>query len=381
MNFLELQNKVIEKLKERSTPKYWPLSEIKDNINRGCRRFIADTKCRTSSLPVRVADALAGTFFHPSKVIELLDLRWNGTKLHRVTAEFMDANTGQNASAELVRGEDYSTTGNWQTATGTPAQWLIEDGMIRLYPIPSDFAALAAVRTKQEATLSAGSSVITFAGPLPTSQSIVDLYINGVWQNSSEWSVTAATQITVTGTIPIDVTCEVVFFPTAAASAATKQFKYLLAGALGQTSFLVPRPYTMGASALSVKVNGVSQAPSAVTETSTTSFALSALPVASEIEVTILEGRTAFDLVARCVTMPTDMTADTQEPDMPSGLEYYHDALWNYALYECYSREGQEKRMDLAEFYGQKYGGVVEEYRRKLGSAPVLMQPRDAWRI
>jgi hypothetical protein len=382
VNFGQLRAKVIEKLKERATPRFWPVSEINDNINRGCRQTARDTQARTTTLPLVSCDPAEGTFFFPEGVMVIREMKWNGRKIHRVTAEYLDAKNGQNSNADFIRGEDSSDIGDWREQTADdPTNWVLDDGLVRLYPIPSSLATVGAVRTKQQATLAAGSSVITFAGPLPGSKNLIDLYLSGVWQNSDQWSITSPTQITVVGSLGIPVGAEAVFFPSEAVAASTKTFKYLLTGSVGQQAFITPRPYRVGASALSVKINGVSQAPSSITESSSKTFALaSALAVASEIEITILESRTAYDLNLRATMYPADMTADADIPDLPQGIEFFHDAIWQWALFECYSREGQTKRLDLAEFYSARYAKTIDDYKKSFG-APPQWAPRDAWRV
>ncbi|HNS10199.1 MAG TPA: hypothetical protein PKN29_10895, partial [Candidatus Ozemobacteraceae bacterium] len=69
MNLGELKTKVIERLRERSTPVHWTTTEIVDAINRGCRKFVSDAKVKETILPLSPASN-DGEFFMPPRLMK-----------------------------------------------------------------------------------------------------------------------------------------------------------------------------------------------------------------------------------------------------------------------------------------------------------------------
>jgi hypothetical protein len=379
MNLLALKNKVIERLRERSTPRHWTASEIVDAINRSCRKFARDTKPYEQILPLTVVDITEGAFAFPARLMKQSGVYWNGIKLFHVDSSYLD-NYYRGEVADSSIGDAESSSMAWRDYTADiPTHWLIDDGKVRLFPIPLTMNQAGSLRDVQTDTLAAGTTTITIAGPLPPDQDLIDVYLNGVYQNKDQWSITNETTITMVGSTPVDCDVEVVFFVGVTATN-TNTIKYVLSLPAGASVLNIPRPYVVGDSAISIKINGVSQAPSAFTEsTSTTVTLATALVVASEIEVTIYERAGAWPCTMKCVRMPTEMVNDTDEPDLPTHLEDYHDALWMWAMVECFSREGQEKDMGMASFYGNLYSGRIADYKEAFGT-PILTSPRDAWR-
>jgi len=216
MNLLELKSKVIEKLKERSTPKYWPVAEITDNINRGCRRFSADTRCKETTLNLAASSAPDGLFTFPDNIASIDCVMWLGKRLGQTSVQELDS---------VLSGYQPRDT-DWRTETGTPTHWVTDGGLIRIYPIPLSF--------------SVGNAKI------------------------------------------------------------------------------------------------------------------------------------------RCVITPADMTGDSDVPDLPSHLQHFHDALWLWALVECYSREGQQRDPSLAEQYVALYKTRLEEYGAAFSSDSSAPMPTEA---
>lgn len=380
MNLLALKSKVIEKLRERSTPRHWTATEIVSNINRGCKKFAGDSKAREQRLPLYAVDLSSGLFAFPDRILKQTGVYYNNIKLDQVDSDYLD-NTYSSEAKTTTIGDGLYPAASWRESTAEkPLKWLIEDGMVRMFPIPSAMTSAVSLRKAQETTLAAGAVDIVVAGPLPTDKNLIDVYLGGVYQNKDQWNVLNETTIRMVGSLVVDVTAEVVFFD-GVTTGNTKAFKYTFSLAAGAQSILLPRPYILSDNAISLKLNGISQAPSSFTESSAYSILLAApLVVASFVEVTIYERIGAFPATVKCVRMPTEMVNDTDEPDLPGHLEDYHDALWMWALVECFSREGQEKDMSMASFYGGLYASKLSDYKTAFG-APINIAPRDAWRI
>lgn len=380
MNFLELQNKVIQKLKERSTPKHWTADEIKDNVNRGCKKFAAEAMPRLQRLPLYPVDLPTGKFAFPDDILKMKAIYWNDTKLNFVDEEYLD-NLYSVDAPPMVIGSSPESRQNWRSAIAeNPTHCLIDDGYVRLYPIPQATVSAVSLRKTFEDSLSVGETDIVVAGPLPINKNLVDVFVNGVGFRPSEWEIINSTTIRLNVAVNYAADCEVVSFD-GVTSANTTTFKYSVNLPAGTQAIIMPRPYIVGDGAISLKVNGISQAPSTFTESSVYSITLNvALVSDSHIEVTLYERPGAFPATIRCQRIPVKMVNDTDQPDLPSHLEDYHDAIWSWALVECYSREGQEKDMGMANFYAGLFKEKVSEYKQTFGTA-VLIAPREAWRI
>jgi hypothetical protein len=392
MNLGQLKAKVIERLRERSTPVHWTTSEIVDAINRGCKKFISDAKIKETMLPLSPASN-DGEFFFPSRIMKHSGVFWNGKKLEHLSADYLDNFYGGNVS-QFSRGDAQTTAADWRALTAeTPTAWLIEDGLVRLFPIPTSLRSLfnpnptissSVGRSHQESTLAAGATVINFANNIPQEEDMIDLFLNGVYQNSDQWSITGAKQITMIGSLAADCDVEITQY-----DGLTLATTHTLSLAAGVQIITLPSSYLYLTSSVTVKINGITQAPSTFNKSGSYTITLSApLVAASSVEVKIYEyeleteniDTSSFDVKMRCVRLPVDMSADADNPDMPTHLEDYHDCLWMWALVECYSREGQEKDAAMVQFYAQLYNQKLNEYRQNFG-APISFSPVDPWMV
>lgn len=449
MNLLELKSKVIEKLKERSTPKYWPESEITDNINRGCRKFAADTKCKDSTVKLAALDVYNAFFKFPARLMAPTGVYWKGKKLVRTTAGYLD-DYFSGYTDQMKIGEIPALSADWRTATeDLPTHWMVEDGKIKLYPIPkviknapcrfTQSATLiageteiflsqaipanklavdvyangvyqnkdqweivygnviemngpfirdqhieivwvsAADRTAQYTTLIAGNTSIALSDAIPTDQSYVDLYLNGLYQNKDQWSIANANQINIVSAMARDQKVEVVYYP-AAPFAEFSAIKKTFTLTAGEDTITLPVSYPTGTNAAAVILDGISQAPSTFTETDQRTITLSA-PVTrnKSVEIVIFKYG-GFECSLKGTFIPASMTADSDLPDLPDHLEYYHDAIWQWALVECYSREGQQRDPSLAQLYASMYREKLDEYKTAF-DPPVEFLPRDPWKV
>jgi len=391
MNLGELKTKVIERLRERSTPVHWTTTEIVDAINRGCRKFVSDAKVKETILPLSPASN-DGEFFMPPRLMKNTGVFWNGKKLEFVSADYLDNYYGGNVS-QFSRGDAETTSADWRLLTAdSPTSWTIEDGLVRLFPIPTSLRALfnptisssSIGRSHQESTIAAGAVAINFANNIPQQQDMIDLFLNGVYQNTDQWSITGAKQITMVGSLAADCDVEITQY-----DGLTLGITHTLSLAAGVQIITLPTAYNYLTDSVTVKINGITQAPSTFNKSGAYTITLSApLVAASDVEVKIYQyaleteniDTSSFDVKMRCVRIPVDMTADADNPDMPTHLLDYHDCLWMWALVECYSREGQEKDMAMVQFYAQLYNQKLNEYRQNFG-APISFSPRDPWTV
>ena len=391
MNLGELKTKVIERLRERSTPVHWTTTEIVDAINRGCRKFVSDAKVKETILPLSPASN-DGEFFMPPRLMKNTGVFWNGKKLEFVSADYLDNYYGGNVS-QFSRGDAETTSADWRLLTAdSPTSWTIEDGLVRLFPIPTSLRALfnptisssSIGRSHQESTIAAGAVAINFANNIPQQQDMIDLFLNGVYQNTDQWSITGAKQITMVGSLAADCDVEITQY-----DGLTLGITHTLSLAAGVQIITLPTAYNYLTDSVTVKINGITQAPSTFNKSGAYTITLSApLVAASDVEVKIYQyaleteniDTSSFDVKMRCVRIPVDMTVDADNPDMPTHLLDYHDCLWMWALVECYSREGQEKDMAMVQFYAQLYNQKLNEYRQNFG-APISFSPRDPWTV
>jgi hypothetical protein len=380
MNLSELKNKVIQKLRERPTPRHWSEDEITENINEGVREFCRRVECRRQLLPAPLIDAARASFEMPLKIVGSPHVFFRYNELIRTTTDYLDS-IYQGRTEEFSIGVKSRPQADWRSETGaTPTHWMLDEGAIRLFPIPENLSSVGNVRKFQNTNLAAGTTTITFTDAIPGDQANIDLYLRGVYQNKDQWSITGEKTIEMVGSLAVDAGAEIVHFDTVPASTELRTFKYVKTLPAGTTSIFVPRPYVPGTNAVDLKINGVSQAPSEFTEATTRIITIPALVVESDIEIKVYEPVSFFDVKVKCMTQPVDMENDTDTPDMPDHLEAYHDAIWKYALFECFSREGQEKDMNMAGFYNSRFESVIARYKDAF-DPPILIEPRDAWRV
>lgn len=237
----------------------------------------------------------------------------------------------------------------------------------------------AGSRTAQTSALAAGALNIALASDIPTDQAYVDLYLNGVYQNQDQWTITNKNLITMVGAKSHDQVAEVVYYP-AAPFANFKAIKKTFTLAAGEDTVTLPVSYTLGTNAVSVRLDGLSQAPSTFTEVDTRTIQLSA-PVTREktVEVIIYKN-SEFSCSLKGVFSPTPMSANSDVPDLPDHLSHYFDAIWAGALAECYSKEGKRQNPGLVRFYSDIYDAKVREYKDSF-EPPIEFIPRDPWRV
>lgn len=114
MNFLALQNRVIQKLAETASPKFWTLDEIKFNLNRGAREFSLKTGFHVSTATLTPS---GDGYVLPTDILDPKALYLDGSKLDQTTSDYLDA---MNPA--------------WRSEIGAPTRWLIEGGLVRLHP-------------------------------------------------------------------------------------------------------------------------------------------------------------------------------------------------------------------------------------------------------
>lgn len=548
MNLAELKANVIEKLKERSDPRHWSMDAIVRYLNRGCRRMAMKGAGREQVLPLAAADIQNGLFLFPQNILRRKAVYWNGKSIPQTSADYLDSlYRGDVRDFQIGSAQDGFQ--DWRVETAeSPTKWLIDDGQIRLYPIPTALSAASPIRSVQSALLAAGDTDIVLGTPLPSdvvdpvpaplpplpplrtvhetvlvagnvditivgsiheNQNLVDVFANGVYQNKDQWSRISSDTIRMVGSFAVDQDIEIVqyglvpFYSTKptkyvfslpagttaipipngytlgenavallingikqAPSAYTetdaytvtlvtalvvdsqvevnvysryvdafhgnkdlvdvfangvyqnkgqwsiiavdtirmvgpfavdqdievvywsqgrttgmKHIKYTMTKLAGTQTIVTPRPYEINNNAISIRINGITQSPSAFTETSPNTITLAAaLVFDAEIEITIYERTWAGNAAIRVLRQPTDMVSDSDYPDLPDHANSYHDASWQWALYEAYSREGQEQDPNRAAMYLSMFNSTLQEFLEAFMPS-IETSPRDPWNI
>ena len=361
MNLSELQSKVIEQLAENATPKHWPLSEITDNINEGQRQFLRDTELQTFMLALTSAGA--GGFYLPHDIMKLKHVYYLGRRLPKKSITFLETRYSGTDNLTGVIGDGRSNEGNFRDTEGAPRYCYLENGNINVYPKPSATVTPSSnIRETQSATLSASSLALTLSTAITLDSSRVELWLNGVKQHHTQWSITNANLITAVGpAIPIALDAEVRWIPdtvTSALLATTRYFQIFLAA--GSTKIMIPGGYVQGVGALTISINGVEQAASAITEASP-AFCLLTSAVGGDcmVEAGVTHPNPFGAASALYIPRSADMSQDGEEPIIPTD---FHRALWQYACYLCLIHEGKKTQdIQKAAIYQGLYQKTVTD--------------------
>lgn len=231
MNFAQLYAKVLEKLGESATPQFWSAAELKDYVNRGFREFARQTGSKITKVAL-MPDG-DGRYVVPDNLLKLLSVYYQGKPLEYRSTEYLDSRYAGRGHYAGLRGDsnEYSSDGgDWRSTTGTPECWYFEEGKVCLYPLPASVAAAATGRVIQTGTVGAGLTKFGLTTKITTDENLVDLYLDGVYQNASTYSIadgdsvpdvpaSAITNtITLNGTLGIDVPYEIFTHPDPSAS-------------------------------------------------------------------------------------------------------------------------------------------------------------------
>lgn len=128
-------------------------------------------------------------------------------------------------------------------------------------------------------TATVGQTVATLVNPYVVGANSLTVYVDGIRQNSGDYSETSTTKVTFTTAFKTASKVEFVI------KSEYSEIRSLFTGISGQTLFSLTNPYTMNDNSMSVYIDGVKQNLTDYTETSTTTVTLStALTTGSTVE-------------------------------------------------------------------------------------------------
>lgn len=373
MNFAALYAKVIQKLGESSTPQFWSEAELKDYINRGIREFVRQTGSNTvKNMLTHVEN---GRYLVPDNLLMLGNVYYAGRPLERRSVDYLDSRNSGTSHYDGIVGDGIAFSDSdteWRNTTGTPEAWYYEDSKICLFPIPETLAAaVSTIRVKQTGALPAGATTIALTQAFSSNTNLTDFFLRGVFQDSG-WSISGST-LTLTESLPVDSSYTIVGYPSTSSTTIQKTYKQVFTAGSGQKVFRVARGFVMGANALTVSINGITQDPSSYTEISNYSIELDDAPTTgSSVAITVGYYSGGYPVEARYALNPVEMTDDGDSPDMP---EMFHDAGWTWACFEALSREGRGKDEEKSSLYAQLFTRIVNSWMQSFGEKPGPQYP------
>lgn len=355
MNLEQIYSKLLNVLAENATPQYWSESELKGYINDGLVEFVKRSKFLRKNAYLDKSDIEDGVYFLPPDILEPVGVQYLGKPLDKKNLKFLEtAYSGTSHQRELV-GTGYLFEEGWRELTGDPVHWFFENQMVKVFPKPAVVIGGSAslIRTIS-ATLYLGNNEIQLPIPLPYgNQNLIDLYINGVYQNIGDWTIDPADSsrillpYTSTFTAPVEVVYQ---------NSAVVATKYGQSVTAGQDVFTFLNSfYNSLTDSVKVLQNGVllTSADYALSVPVLNSLGVTlTVPAAADgtLEVIIYtpmavpsSGILTPNRVAdQVVTMdyiyaPTLLSDSADEPGIPS---VYHNVCWQWAAFLALSKEG-----------------------------------------
>lgn len=359
MNFGQLYSKLLNILAENATPQYWIESELKGYINDGLVEFVKRSKFLRKNAYLDKSDLEDGVYFLPTDIIEPVGVQYLGKPLDKKSLKFLEtAYSGTSHQRELV-GTGYLFEEGWREMTGNPVHWFFENQMVKVFPKPAIVIGSSASLIKTiPATLYQGNNEIQLSIPLPYgNQNLIDLYINGVYQNIGDWSIDPAdsSRILLPYTSAFTAPVEIVYQNSAVVAT-----KYGQSVTTGQDVFTFLNSfYNSLTDSVKVLQNGVML--------TSADYALS-VPVLNSLRVTltvpaaadgtieviiytpltipgsgiVTPNRVADQVVTMdYIYLPAQLTDSADEPEIPS---VYHDACWQWAAFLALSKEGAKSQ-------------------------------------
>jgi len=367
MNFAAQYAKVIEKLGENPTsPQFWSVAELKDYVNRGFREFAKQTGHNTIKAPMALVDS--GRHIVPSNMLRLMGVYFQGRPLERRSIDYLESKFAGKGHYAGLRGDSpaYSdSASDWRLATGTPEAWYYEEGRICLYPIPESLLTASQVRTKQSGILASGVATITLPTAIVQDENYAWLFLDGDYQNGDAFEITNPNLITVDVAPPNDRSYTVVGFASQA-TGAVRTFKVRYTATADQSYFRIPRGYVPGTNAIDFAKDGTTQDPSSFIEVdSYTVKTVTPLAEGTMVEITVhYSASLTANTEARYIVTPSDLVADGELPDLPDA---FHDAGWQWAVFEALSREGRGKDVEKASLYSSMFAKTVQDWLDSFG--------------
>ena len=400
MNFGQLYSKLLNVLAENTTPQYWSESELKGYINEGLVEFVKRSKFLRKNAFLDKSDLEDGVYFLPTDIIEPIGVQYLGKPLDKKSLKFLETAYSGTAHQRVLSGTGYRFEGSWREAVGDPIHWFFESQMVKIFPKPAFIvggnSSNSLIKTIP-ATLYQGNNEIQLPIPLPYgNQHLIDLYLDGVYQNIGTWSIDPAdsSRLLLPYTATYTAQAEVVFQNSAVV--ATKHGQTVTTG---QDEFTFLNCfYNDTTDSLKVVHNGVMltgadfissiPVPNALKITLNT-------PAVSDgtIEVTIFTPLTISGtgtitpnrLADQSVTMdyiylPIELADPADEPEIPV---VFHDACWQWAAFLALSKEGARTQdLKKATIYSEAFLRTIVATRAftdtEIDVEPVTQMP---WRL
>ena len=363
MNLLEIYETVLDNLGEDEQPQFWSERELKRFINKAVNQFIADTEYLKNLFPLIQAEA--GAYYVPQNLIKCKKVYYKGKPLDYKSVDYLDSKYGGIAHQDEKIGVGFPFEGSWRIQTGEPIHWYFEDAKIKLFPIPEAEAIAAGgivVRRKQEGMLSWGENIITLATEIPMDQDKVDLFLGGIYQHKPKFEILTPTTIKLTELV--DVPGGVSFEVVSLGEAVTWEMlanarKYSMLLKAGTRKINIPTGYIRGIGAVSISIDGITQAQSAFVETDTFYIDLvDSLETDSLVELSITIPDAAVVTAMRYVYSATKLSDNYDEPPFP---EFYHDCIPSYACYLALKKEGETQDLQKAAINKKDYEDIKSQ--------------------
>lgn len=378
MNLLELSTKVCQQLGENpAAPQFWTSDEIIDNLNEAYREILRRTSINDLMIPMLEAEP--GAFYFPHDLMKWKAAYWKGRPIGHKSIDFLEARYSGTSHDNGLVGTGRVFEGNFRSAIGDPSCWYMEDGKLKLFPRPESSYTSSAIRETTYGTLSAGSLTLTLAVDIPTDQSRVTVWIDGVYQFSNQWSIVNSKRIDFVGSaLGVDVGVAVRFIPDSISSAllATAK-KFLVCMSAGATRVIVPGGYVRGVGALTVSLDGIEQDPSTYLESSTSYATLtSSVVLDSVIEISVTHPNPFGVVSALYSARPQSMALDADQPNIPEDL---HRGIWQYACFLCMTRDGRGQDMKKSEvmmgLFDKTLSDMENLFRPEITFDPAVSMP------
>ncbi|GAB1353152.1 hypothetical protein MASR1M12_18860 [Erysipelotrichia bacterium] len=362
MNLAQLYSKLLTVLAESASPQYWSQLELYGYINDGLIEFVRRTKILQKTAYLDKNANEIGSYFLPLDIIEPLSVQYKGRPLDKKNTKFFEVAYAGTSHQRVLSGLGNVFARSWREMTGTPSHWFFENKFVKLFPKPISSVAFPGNSPVQRttATWHQGTSVVQLSIQLPyDKKDSVDVFVNGIYQNSQDWNINPGnnTQILFATPATVNMSVEVVRQMSIALTV-----KLSASVSAGNTTFNWPNcGYSNVRDSVRVVLAGIVMQASDYTLNETEGGGLIVTlqhPASASgvIEVTIYTppdsyvnpSRTADDEVTMSyVYMPQSLLegADPSfnEPETPA---FFHSACWQWAAFLALSKEG-EKTQDL----------------------------------
>lgn len=380
MNLLSLYEKLKTCLAERSTPEFWRETELKDYLNEANAEFVKQSQILSRHSFLDIAEQDNNSWFLPDDIISIKGVQFRGRPVTMSRIQYLETTYAGTAHANTSIGEGKHFVRDWRLIVGEPIRWFKEDNFIRLFPRPFYGNNNDSPRMMTSSILLRGNNTANLSVLIPfLGKSLVDVYVNGVYQDFNTWEIIENTSDSSLSAIRFNWSAEsdvdysvYVTYQTSPVLAA----KYVSEVLDEQTEILFTEcAYTPGSDSARVVLNGVTLLDNEyVVETvspATVKVTLTIVEpaVSGTMELTVFRKQSVASAFNRLTDsnvsidyycLPKPLVNDEDEPEYPRA---YHSAIWKYAAWLALSKEG-EKTQDF-----QKARFYLEMFEREVARA------------